>query len=104
MPHEDFIIHSVFYQSHVDVARYSKAHKLTVIFLETSFENNKAYIAKRGKDINLETYEAKVKGIMGLKRECSRLNIDYYEVNNNRPLPEVAEQVWEIIGSVIRLG
>ena len=98
--HRDILVHSVFYQNIQDIERYTRTHNVVVISLNTSYKDNGLRILNRSngrKQINRKTYDTYLKNTDRLKQFCQFKKVPFYDVDNDRPMREVAQSVWAII-------
>ncbi len=93
------LVHGIYYMGKIDLLRYRKTHNPLVIFLRTDKETNGLRIIERGKRINEDTWYQKEIGNKNLLQFCVDEKINFRVVDNNKPLEEVAKQVWGIISS-----
>ena len=93
---KNIIIAGIYYTTIKDIKLLSKYFNITLIYLETSFIENAKRIAQRGKVINIDTYNSKVKSHISLIKNTKGMR-KIFIIDNNRPLDEVKEEVYKII-------
>ena len=93
---KNIIIAGIYYTTIKDIKLLSKYFNITLIYLETSFIENAKRIAQRGKVINIDTYNSKVKSHISLIKNTKGMR-KIFIIDNNRPLDEVKDEVYKII-------
>lgn len=93
---KNIIIAGIYYTTIKDIKLLSKYFNITLIYLETSFIENAKRIAQRGKVINIDTYNSKVKSHISLIKNTKGMR-KIFIIDNNRPLEEVKNEVYKII-------
>lgn len=93
---KNIIIAGNYYCSIKDIQELHPYFKLVIIYLNTNYRTNKERIAKRGKEINAETYVSKLKAHKSLIEKTRGLR-RLYIIDNNRPFNETKPQFDKII-------
>lgn len=93
---KNIIIAGIYYTTIKDIKILSKYFNIVLLYLNTSFVENAKRIAERGKLINIETYNSKIKSHLSLIKNTKGLR-KLFIIDNNRPLNEVKEEVYKII-------
>jgi guanylate kinase len=93
---KNIIIAGIYYTTKKDILFLSKYFNVTLIYLKTSFEENAKRIALRGNQINIDTYNSKLKSHYSLIKGTKGFR-KLFIVDNNRSLNEVKEEVYKII-------
>lgn len=96
----DILLHSVFYQNIQDINRLLKTHKVTVFLLRTPYETNAKRIAERSegkKTIDDKSFVAFIKMAEKVRQFCVYSKAKFYRIDNDRPLEEVASEIWDMI-------
>jgi len=93
---KNIIIAGIYYTTIKDILFLKKYFNITLIYLKTSFEENAKRIALRGKQINIDTYNSKIKSHLSLIKNTKGLR-KLFIIDNDRTLTEVKEEVYKII-------
>lgn len=93
---KNIIIAGIYYTTMKDILFLSKYFDIILFYLKTSFEENAKRIALRGKIINIDTYNSKLKSHLSLIKNTKGLR-KLFIIDNNRPLTEVKEEIYKII-------
>jgi gluconate kinase len=93
---EGLLIAGSRYCQQKDIKELSRDNEVHLVYLKTSYMNNAARIAGRGKHINIDTYNQKLKEHISLMNKCRRY-CKIYMIDNNRPLQEVKAEFDNII-------
>ena len=93
---KNIIVAGIYYSTIKDIKFFSKHFKVVIIYLNTSFENNAKRIAERGKHINIDTYNSKLRANKSLITS-TKGHRKVYIIDNNKPINEVKEEVYKII-------
>jgi hypothetical protein len=93
----DLLIHSVYYQSLVDIDRLQRSHLPVIIALMLSRQENERRMQGRKGAFNLDTWKSSVKALMRLEGYCGYRRVPFVRVDASPPLDVVAPQVWGII-------
>ena len=93
---KNIIIAGIYYTTIKDVKFFSKYFNVILIYLNTSFEENAKRIALRGKQINVDTYNAKLTSQLSLIKNTKGFR-KLFIIDNDRPLNEVKQEVYKII-------
>jgi len=92
---KNIIIAGNYYCQIKDVKELSKYFKVSIVYLETTFENNAKRIAMRGKLINIETYNSKLKSHISLIKNTKGF-AKVYIIDNNGPIENVKKEFYKI--------
>jgi guanylate kinase len=95
-PDKNIILTGVYYCQLVDLKAFSKNFNIVVIYLKTSFEENSIRVAKRGRVINIDTYNAKLKSHQSFLKSSMKYGKVIF-LDNNRPLEDVRNDFYNII-------
>jgi guanylate kinase len=95
-PDKNIILTGVYYYQLVDLKAFYKNFNIVVIYLKTSFEQNNIRVAKRGRVINIDTYNAKLKSHQSFLKSSAKYGKVIF-LDNNRPLEEVRNDFYNII-------
>lgn len=93
---KNIIIAGIYYTTIKDIITLSKYYNIVLLYLKTSFEENAKRIAKRGKLINIDTYNSKLKSHISLIKNTKGLR-RLFIIDNDRPLDEVKKEIYKII-------
>lgn len=93
---KNIIVTGNYYSQIVDVQRMNKSFKVVVIYLKTSFQNNAKRIAKRGRKINVDTFNNKQKTHRSLLTKVKNIAKTYI-IDNNRELIDVRKDFERIL-------
>ncbi len=93
---KNLIITGNYYCQIKDIERMVKTHKVAVVYLKTSFENNAFRIAKRGRAINVKTYNSKLTAAISALQKIKKIatvNI----IDNNREKRVIKDEFFNYI-------
>jgi len=93
---KNIIITGNYYSQIKDIKELSIYFKIILIYLVTSFENNAKRIALRGKNINVDTYNNKLKSHLSLIKQTKGFR-KLYILDNNKNIIEVKKDFYNII-------
>lgn len=83
-----------------DIEILNKHFNVVLVYLKTSFEHNAKRIAERGKLINIDTYNSKLKYHISLISKTNGLR-KLYIIDNNQPLKQTKQEFFNIIENEI---
>lgn len=95
-PHKNLILAGVYYSSIIDVHRLKQTHNVTIIYLDTTYENNAKRIRQRGKSINVKTHITQTSTQISMMKQVKHL-ARIHIVDNNKTILEVKPLVRKII-------
>lgn len=93
---KNLIICGIYYSQLKDIDRLKPYFDIVIIYLKTSFENNVDRILKRGKNINVKTYNEKLKSHLSLLK-YARGKAKIYIIDNNREQSETKKDYQKIV-------
>jgi dephospho-CoA kinase len=93
---KNIIITGNYYCQYVDYEKLAKHFNLKTIYLKTDFVTNANRIAKRGKNINVETYNQKLKSHLSLLNKVKKMS-KIFIVDNNKDIEIVKPFIKKII-------
>lgn len=93
---KNIIIAGIYYTTIKDIQFLSNYFNIVLIYLNTTFYVNAERIAKRGKLINVDTYNSKIKSHASLIKKTKGLR-KLFIIDNDRNLEEVKKDVYKII-------
>jgi shikimate kinase len=96
---KNIIITGNYYCQIKDIKELSVHFNVILVYLKTSFENNEKRILKRGKLINIDTYNSKLKGHISLINNTKGYR-KLYIVDNNRDIESVKNEFYKIIKEI----
>jgi hypothetical protein len=82
-----------------DIKELSLHFDVVLIYLKTSFENNQKRILKRGKLINIDTYNSKLKSHISLINSTKGYR-KLFIIDNNSDIKTVKNEFYKIINSL----
>lgn len=93
---KNIIIAGIYYTTIKDIKFLSQYFDIVLLYLNTSFEENAKRIALRGKQINIDTYNAKLTSQLSLIKNTKGYR-KLFIIDNNKPLDLVKDEVYKII-------
>jgi dephospho-CoA kinase len=93
---KNIIIAGIYYTTIKDIKFLSQYFDIVLLYLNTSFEENAKRIALRGKQINIDTYNAKLTSQLSLIKNTKGYR-KLFIIDNNKPLDIVKDEVYKII-------
>jgi len=93
---KNIIITGNYYCQQTDVIKLSESFNVVIIYLKTSFVENVRRIAKRGKTINVSTYNSKLKLHYNMMKKTKHL-AKVHVIDNDREFFEVKLDITEIL-------
>ena len=96
---KNIIITGNYYCQIKDIKELSVHFNVILVYLKTSFENNVKRILKRGKLINIDTYNSKLKGHISLINNTKGYR-KLYIIDNNRDIESVKNEFYKIIEEI----
>ena len=93
---KNIVIAGNYYCQYVDFVELLPYFNLVLCYLKTNFENNQKRISKRGKTINVATYNNKLKNHISLIKKTNGMR-KLYIIDNNKSVQEVKKEFYNII-------
>lgn len=97
---KNVIIAGNYYCQIKDIEILSKHFNVVLVYLKTTFENNAKRIAERGKLINVDTFNSKLKGHISMINKTNGLR-KLYIIDNNQELNQTKQEFFNIVENEI---
>jgi len=97
---KNVIIAGNYYCQIKDIEILNKHFSVVLVYLKTTFENNAKRIAERGKLINVDTFNNKLKNHISMISKTNGLR-KLYIIDNNQPLKQTKHEFFNIIENEI---
>ncbi len=98
---KNIIICGVYYQQLADVQRLKFFFDIVIVYLKTSFENNKKRIESRGRQINKQTFLLKNKSMVSMIKKSQADCLRIFVIDNNKPKDAVRNEFDKILLEVL---
>lgn len=95
---KNIIITGNYYAQIKDIEQLQPYYNCVIIYLKTSFKENALRIKKRGKQINVKTYNMKLKSHFNLMKKCNHI-ATIHILDNDRVFQEVKSDLTKIIAN-----
>ena len=97
---KNILIAGNYYSQIKDFEELQPYFDLVLCYLKTDFQNNLERISKRGKTINVATYNTKLKNQISLIKKTNGMR-KLYIIDNNRSIQEVRDEFYKILNTEI---
>lgn len=89
---KNIIITGNYYCQYIDYIKLKNHFKIITIYLNTNYKNNALRIAKRNKNINVNTYNSKLKFHLNLLKKIKNIS-KIHIIDNNKDIETVKNEI-----------